>query len=111
MYTRLTGRRLPSMVLDTNNEWDISPDKSGVLIKGRLEGPYVVGLPISVTRHAVHLMVNPEIGNRNNIRVFSEDDGEFTPRFTLPKQLSREAVESLDWHFKLFIARVDLPNN
>ena len=106
MYTRLTSKWLPLRVLKTENKYEIAKDKSCVLIKGEvIEGVLVVG-PVRIERHAVQVYRNPALGQ--SFSIITPDDGtvELDTRVVKSKQ---EGMEDLDYHFKIFICRVDLP--
>ena len=106
MYTRLNSNRLPLVVIKTENEYIISSDKSGVLVKGTLDGGYLSTLPIRLERHAIHVMTNPALGG--GLTAYTPDDGEFVAKVRVSKA-KEEILDTLDWHFRLAIVRIDLP--
>lgn len=106
MYTRLNSKRLPTMVLRTENEYEIAKDKSCVLIKGQVEdGKLLVG-PIATNRHAVHVYRNPALGQ--SFDIITPDDG-VIELDTKVSKAKIEGAEDLEYHYKVFIVRIDLP--
>ena len=107
MYTRLNSRRMPSMVIGTDNAFTIAKDKSAVLMKGDIDenGDYFIG-PICCHRHAVHVLRNPALGGYS-LEVVTPDDGEY--HFRPPAKNKLKEAEELAWHYKIFIVRIDLP--
>lgn len=106
MYTRLNSTRLPTMVIKTENKYEIAKDKSCVLIKGEIvDGKLQVG-PIATNRHAVHVYRNPALGQ--SFDIITPDDGlvELDTKITKAKM---EGAEELKWHYKVMIVRIDLP--
>ena len=101
MYTRLIGRRTPSLVITTENEWEISTDKAAVLLRADENGAR-----LQVSRHAVHVYMNPALGN--SFEIITPDDGLVTLR--APSKAKQELMADLEWHYKVFIVRIDLPN-
>lgn len=114
MYTRLNSRRMPSMVLRTDNEWEIAEDKSCVLIRGDLlsnvddgtaKPTGLITSPICTERHAVHVYMNPKLGS--GFQIITPDDGPVD--LVKPAKNKLSAADDLEWHYKVFIVRVDLP--
>lgn len=106
MYTRLNSRRMPSMVVNTDLEWEIAEDKSCLLVKNPIteDGEFVTG-SVSTTRHCVHVYRNPALGQ--SFQIITPDDG---PVFLSgPTKAKAKDADQLDWHYKIFIVRVDLP--
>lgn len=107
MYVRLTSRRFPTAVIKTENEYTISEDKSCALIKGSIEdGKLVVG-SVTANRHAIHVYRNPELGG-SSFQIITQDDGPVKLNTKISKTAADKA-EDLDYHYKLFLVRVDVP--
>lgn len=107
MYTRLSSRRLPSLVLQTENTWEVSPDKGSVWLKGEVvDGEYVIG-PISCKTHAVHVVRNPALGPYS-LEVVTPDDGVY--EFKKPAKSKLAILDSLDWHYRLHFVQIDFLN-
>lgn len=105
MYVRLNSRRMPSMIVKTDVEWEIAEDKSCMLLKLDLEGDNPTDGIISTERHCAHVYLNPQLGSK--FQIVTPDDG-MTLLPSIAK--SKQAVAAdLPWHYKVFIVRVDLP--
>jgi nanoRNase/pAp phosphatase (c-di-AMP/oligoRNAs hydrolase) len=96
---------MPSRILVTNNEYTIAPDKSSVLITGLIDetGNFSTK-SVAVKTHALHVQLNPALGN--SLQIITPDDGEVT--LTKPVKNKLSAVESLDWTHRIFFVRIDL---
>ena len=106
MYTRLNSKRLPTVVLKTENEYEIANDKSCVLMKGTIGEQGILLGPITCSKHAVHVYRNPLLGE--NFQIITPDDGSVELNTKIAKN-KLELAQELDYHFKVFIVRVDLP--
>lgn len=105
MYSRLISRSLPGRVLLTENEYEISADKSCVLIKGEVvDGQLQVG-PIATTRHAAQVYRNPALGH--SFQIITPDDGPVELNAQITKKRLEEA-DALAYHYKVFINLVDV---
>lgn len=107
MYTRINSRRMPTMVVSTESPWEIAEDKSCILMKAEPDGSGDYTSPkLSTTRHCVHVLSNPALGGK--FQIITPDDGSVElPGFAKSKY---NLVGDLDWHYKVFIVRVDLPS-
>ena len=107
MYSKLLSNRLALDVLDTENYTRISKDKSCLLVNGVIDpedGSFSVA-PVRVKKHAIHVWMNPELGN--SIQIITTDDGFIN--LTRPTKSKAANAETLDWHYKIFITLVDNP--
>lgn len=102
MYTRLNSRRMPSMVLRTDCEWELANDKSCVLLQAN-QTEDGLKAELSTERHAAHVLLNPALGT--GFQIITPDDGVVSLK-SIPKAKQDVAV---DWHYKVFIVRIDLP--
>lgn len=107
MYSRLTSNWLPAKVLKTEMSYTTANDKSCVLIKCEADedGNLLVG-PVATATHAVHVYRNPELGLAP-VQIITPDDGPVT--LNAPTKAKQKIAGDLDWHYKIFIVRVDNP--
>ncbi len=107
MYTRLNSRNLPMRVVQTENSYEIAPDKSCLLMSGKFgeeSDTFYIG-PISTKIHAVHVQMNPKLGN--SLQIITPDDG--TVALTPVSNKKYALAKSLPWQYRVFIVRIDLP--
>ena len=112
MYSRLNSYNLPMRVIQTENKYVVATDKSCVLLSGEFgeesddkkSDTFSVG-PISTKIHAVHVQMNPKLGN--SLQIITPDDG--TVALTPVSNKKYALAKSLPWQYRVFIVRIDLP--
>ena len=78
-----------------------------MLMSGQVnEDNQVLVGPITTKTHAVHVLMNPVLGN--SFQIITPDDGEVY--LGSPTKAKAALMPELDWHYKVFIVRIDLPN-
>jgi len=106
MYTRLNSRRPISMVMDTELEWELAADKSCAVIRLVAEADNTLaGGTITAHRHCLHVYRNPAYGQ--SLQIITPDDGPV--ELALPSKTKQRIYEDLDWDYKVFLVRVDMP--
>lgn len=109
MYTRLVTKMMPKRVLVTENEYELSADKSSILIKAKLDEngkPFVH--PIATKVHAVHVTKHPALGGPATIQLVTPDDGQ-TELPAIPKS-KVDMLDDLPYHYRILITRIDVPD-
>ena len=107
MYSRLNSYNLPMRVIQTENKYVVATDKSCVLLSGEFGeevDTFSVG-PISTKIHAVHVQMNPKLGN--SLQIITPDDGAVA--LTPVSNKKYALAKSLPWQYRVFIVRIDLP--
>lgn len=108
MFTRLTSRRFPSLVMETENGWSISADMSSVLIQANKQEDGSLDVkPIRAKKHALLVYRNPVLGLAP-VQIITENDG--LVDLVQPSKKSILGAGELDWHYKIFIVRVSFPD-
>jgi hypothetical protein len=110
MYLRLTSNLMPRDVLGSlpnNAQYERSPDKSAVYLRGILsdQGQFMID-PITVQRHAVHVVRHPKLG-APCVQIITTDDGP-TELAPIPKS-KFNLLDELPYHYRVHLMRVDMP--